>query len=45
VRFILAVESHAGPLRIEQFGLRARETADEVQASFLVTKVVAEPGS
>jgi Tfp pilus assembly protein PilO len=44
VRFILAVESHTGPLRIEQFGLRARETADEVQASFLVTKVVAEPG-
>jgi Tfp pilus assembly protein PilO len=45
VRFIQAVESHASPLRIEQFGLRARETADEVQASFLVTKVVAEPGS
>lgn len=45
VQFILAVESHASPLRIEQFGLRARETADEVQVSFLVTKVVAEPGS
>ncbi len=42
VRFILSIEAHAGAIRIEQFGLKAREIADEVQASFLVTKVVAD---
>jgi len=45
VRFVLLIEAHASPLRIEQFGLKARETADEVHASLLVTKVVAESGS
>ncbi len=45
LRFVLLVEAHSSPLRIEQFGLKARETTDEVYASFLVTKVVAESGS
>jgi Tfp pilus assembly protein PilO len=45
VRFVLLIEAHASPLRIEQFGVKARETTDEVHASFLVTKVVAESGS
>lgn len=45
LRFVLLIEAHSGPLRIEQFGLKAREITDEVYASFLVTKVVAESGS
>jgi Tfp pilus assembly protein PilO len=42
MRFVLLTEAHGSPLRIEQFGLKAREITDEVYASFLVTKVVAE---
>ena len=45
LQFILLVEAHARALRIEQFGLKAREITDEVYASFLVTKVVAESGA
>lgn len=45
MRFIQLVEAHASPLRIEQFGLKAREITDDVHASFSVTKVVAESGS
>ncbi len=45
LQFILLIEAHASPLRIEQFGLKAREITDEVYASFLVTKVVAESGA
>ncbi len=45
LQFILLVEAHASALRIEQFGLKAREITDEVYASFLVTKVVAESGA
>lgn len=45
LQFILLVEAHASPLRIEQFGLKAREITDEVYASFLVTEVVAESGA
>jgi Tfp pilus assembly protein PilO len=41
-RFILAVESHCSPIRIEQFDFKAREIADNVNATFLVTKVVAD---
>lgn len=41
IRFILAVETHPKPLRIEQLTLRAREVADQVQGSFLITKVAA----
>jgi len=44
LRFVLLVEAHSSPLRIEQVGLKAREVTDEVYASFLVTKVVAESG-
>jgi hypothetical protein len=41
LRFILAVEGHPQPLRIEQFALRAQDVIDRVQGSFLVTKVAA----
>lgn len=41
LRFILAVEAHPSPIRIEQFDFKAREIADNVNAIFLVTKVVA----
>lgn len=41
--FVLSVEIHPNPLRIEQFDITAREIVDNVEASFLVTKVVAEP--
>lgn len=40
-RFILAVEAHSSPVRIEQFDFKAREIADDINATFLVTKVVA----
>jgi Tfp pilus assembly protein PilO len=40
--FILSVETHPNPVRIEQFDIKAREILDNVEASFLVTKVVAE---
>ena len=39
IRFILSVEAHPKPLRIEQFTLRSQEMIDEVQGSFLITKV------
>lgn len=45
VRFILSVETHPSPVRIEQFEIKAREIVDSVDASFLVTKVVAEQGT
>jgi Tfp pilus assembly protein PilO len=41
VRFIHSVETHPNPMRIEQFELKAREIVDSVNATFLVTKVVA----
>jgi Tfp pilus assembly protein PilO len=43
LKFIYSVEAHANPIRIEQFGIKAKEITDNVQASFLITKVVAEP--
>lgn len=45
LRFILAVEALSSPVRIEQFDFRARETVDNVNATFLVTKVVADSGT
>ena len=43
LNFIHSVEAHSNPIRIEQFDIKAREIMDNVQASFLITKVVAEP--
>jgi len=43
LNFILSVETHPNPIRIEQLDLRARDVADDVQASFLISKVVAKP--
>lgn len=43
LNFILSVEKYPHPIRIEQFTLKAREIADNVRASFLITKVIAEP--
>lgn len=43
LNFILSVETYPNPIRIEQFDIKAREITDNIQASFLVTKVVAEP--
>ena len=41
--FILSIETYSNPVRIEQFDLKAREIMDNIQASFLITKVVTEP--
>lgn len=41
--FILSIETYSNPVRIEQFDLKAREIMDNIQASFLITKVVAKP--
>jgi Tfp pilus assembly protein PilO len=41
--FIIAVENHPNPIKIEQFNFKAREIIDNINASFLVTKVVAKP--
>jgi len=43
LNFIVSVENTPNPVRIEQFDLRCREIADNVQASFVISKVVAEP--
>lgn len=43
IRFILALESHSKPMRIEQFVLKAQEVTDNVYGSFLITKVVSGP--
>ena len=43
LNFILAVEAHLTPIRIEQFQIKVREVVDNIHASFVVTKVVAEP--
>ncbi len=39
--FILAVEAYSNPIRIEQFDFKAREIADNIHATFIITKVVA----
>jgi Tfp pilus assembly protein PilO len=41
--FVLAVETNPNPIKIEQFQFKAREIIDDINASFLVTKVVAKP--
>lgn len=43
LNFILSIETYSNPVRIEQFDLKAREIMDNIQASFLITKVVVEP--
>jgi Tfp pilus assembly protein PilO len=43
LNFILSIETSLNPIRIEQFDIKAREIVDDVQVSFLVTKVVGEP--
>ncbi|UCE04592.1 MAG: hypothetical protein JSW07_13300 [bacterium] len=43
LNFILLIESFSNPIKIEQFDIKAREIVDNIQASFLVTKVVAVP--
>lgn len=43
LNFILSVETYPNPIRIEQFDIKAWEIVDNVQVSFLVTKVVAQP--
>jgi len=43
LRFIFSVETYQNPIRIEKLDLQAREIIDNVQASFLVTKIVAQP--
>lgn len=42
LRFICSVEAHANPLKIEQFALKTRDIVDNVEASFLISKVVAK---
>jgi Tfp pilus assembly protein PilO len=42
LKFIHAVEIHPSPLRIEQLDIKAQEINDTVQASFLISKVIAE---
>ena len=41
--FVLAVEAQSNPVKIEQFHFKAREIIDNINASFLITKVVAKP--
>ena len=41
--FVLAVEANRSPIKIEQFHFKAREIVDNINASFLITKVVAKP--
>jgi len=42
LNFISCVETYPDPIRIEQFDLKTRDTVDNIQASFLVSKVVAK---
>lgn len=43
LNFIFSVERYSTPIRIEQFDLKTGEITDNVQAYFLVSKVVAVP--
>jgi hypothetical protein len=40
IKFIASLESCPEPLKIEQFSFKAVEFADQVGATFLITKVV-----
>ena len=42
LKFVSLVETYPNPIRIEQFGVKAREIADDIQSSFLITKVVSK---
>lgn len=42
LNFIVAVETYSKPLRIEQFDLKAQETTDNIQVSFVISKIVSE---
>lgn len=41
LNFTVSLETHSNPVRIEQLDIKAQEIADNVEASFVVTKVVA----
>jgi hypothetical protein len=43
LKFILSVENTPNPVRIEQFDLRTREIVDNVQMTFVISKVVGSP--
>ena len=44
LNFIASIEKHPNPIRIEQFDIKSREIVDNVEASFVITKVVAKSG-
>jgi len=44
LNFIDSVETHPNPIRIEQFDIKSQEIVDNVEASFVVTKVVTKLG-
>jgi Tfp pilus assembly protein PilO len=41
--FIASIERHPNPIRIEQFDIKSREIVDNVEVTFVITKVVAKP--
>jgi Tfp pilus assembly protein PilO len=43
LNFVASIETHPNPIRIEQFDIKSREIVDNVEASFVITKVVAKP--
>jgi len=43
LQFIVLVESYQDPLRIDRLELTAQQIVDSVKATFLITKVIAEP--
>jgi len=45
VSYILAVERSDNALRIERIDLKARDITDNVQGTFLITKIVADDGN
>lgn len=42
MKFVFSVERSAEPVRIERFNLKAKEAADHVQASFLISKLTTQ---
>jgi len=45
IRFIIAVETKANPFKIEKLDLTAQEIADNIQASLVISQIVADPES
>lgn len=43
LNFVASIESYPNPIRIEKFDIKSREIVDNVEASFVITKVVAKP--